>query len=112
MVLSKIEKKITHRKDVVIWALLFANFSKIKVTLATYFFSWAKTIKAIELIPNVEGQEKAAQWCSTLKLDRTNVLRPQNWKNMSCVFFAATVYFKLQQAVQEVMMSLSLFVCL
>ena len=57
MVLSKMEKnRITPGKDVVIAALLFANFSKIKVTLATYFSSWAKTIKAIELIPNVKGQ--------------------------------------------------------
>ena len=68
MILSKIEKnRITPRKDVVIWALLFENVSKIKVTLANYFSSWAKTMKSIELIQN------AAQWGAFIGLYKTNV---------------------------------------
>ena len=36
--------------------LLFANHSKINVTLATYFSSWAKANKAIELNPSAEDR--------------------------------------------------------
>ena len=36
--------------------LLFANQSKINVTLAAYSSSWAKANKAIELNQSAEGQ--------------------------------------------------------
>ena len=50
------ESKITDLKDIWLSTAKFAKHSKIKDILDTYFSSWAKTIKAIELILNVEGQ--------------------------------------------------------
>ena len=46
---------------------LFANHSKINGTLATYFSSWAKANKLIELYQSAEFQRKAAQCCAGLK---------------------------------------------
>ena len=50
------ESKISDLKDIWLSTAKFAKHTKIKDILDTYFSSWAKAIKAIELNQSVEGQ--------------------------------------------------------
>ena len=57
MVLSNNEKtKLLTGKMLQSELLLFANHSEKNVTLGTYFYSWAKENKAIELNQSADGQ--------------------------------------------------------
>ena len=68
-------------------AKTIAKYSKKIVRLSAFFCSWDKTKKAIDLIPNLYGQQRISYKPQLLRIVKFCFLGPKKSYFMSCVFF-------------------------